>query len=239
MNLKDPIKKLFKIFGLSVSKVKFDIDNRPNAFVEHGVTLIFDIGANCGQFGEFIRNKGFNGRIISFEPLDEAHKKLISKAKSDRLWEVAPKAALGSKISKEKINVSENSVSSSILEMLPEHLNSAVESRYIFTEEISVLTLDNEYLKYMHGEEILGSKIDVQGFEKEVLLGASNFLNQAKVIQIELSLVHLYSGAELYEYFFEFFKQKNYILWNIVPGHSNRKTGQLLQFDAIFVKKQQ
>ena len=44
-----------------------------------------------------IRSQGFKGKIISFEPLTGAHKILKKISKSDDLWEIYPRVAIGCK----------------------------------------------------------------------------------------------------------------------------------------------
>jgi hypothetical protein len=232
MILKKIIQNLFRLFGLKISRYV----HTPNAFVEHGVTLLLDIGANSGQFAKEIRKEGYKQRIVSFEPLSTAHQVLLQKSQSDSFWEIAPRSAIGSEPKNAEINVSNNSYSSSILEMLPAHLKSAPDSRYISREEITVVTLDTEFVKYMRKNDLIGIKIDTQGYEKEVLAGAVKVLLQTKVIQLELSVIPLYSGSEIYDYFFDFFSKNGFKLWGISPEFSNPETGQLLQFNAVFVK---
>src|SRR5580692_7057782 len=76
---------------------------------------VLDVGANIGQYGRMLRGIGYAGPIISFEPLGSAHKKLSAAAGAERSWIVAPRAALGSAKGSIEINVSGNSVSSSVL----------------------------------------------------------------------------------------------------------------------------
>ena len=63
--------------------------NRYNPSSSHGAQLIkvlevgtidmvFDIGANEGQFSKEIREYGYAGKIVSFEPLSSARKKLLA-----------------------------------------------------------------------------------------------------------------------------------------------------------------
>jgi FkbM family methyltransferase len=42
----------------------------------HKVNTIFDIGANEGQFGVLLREIGFEGKIVSFEPLSDARERV-------------------------------------------------------------------------------------------------------------------------------------------------------------------
>jgi hypothetical protein len=54
---------------------------RRTAIVRHErITLVIDVGANVGQYAEALRTGGYDGRIISFEPVTEAHTELEKKA---------------------------------------------------------------------------------------------------------------------------------------------------------------
>ena len=56
-------------------------------FIENrGINLVLDVGANTGQFGRSLRNRGYAGRIISFEPVKEAFTALENAARGDDLW---------------------------------------------------------------------------------------------------------------------------------------------------------
>jgi FkbM family methyltransferase len=86
--------------------------------VQHRIDLLFDVGANTGQFAMQVREQGFAGRIVSFEPLPEAHAGLVRNARGDAKWIVHERVALGAAPGDVRINVAANSVSSSILPML-------------------------------------------------------------------------------------------------------------------------
>ena len=107
------------------------------------VDLVIDVGANIGQYARKLRAAGYAGRIASFEPLTDAHKQLQENAAGDALWTVHSRAALGSDRDCIEINVSANSYSSSTLPIHSAHLNAASESKFIGSEIVDQITLDD------------------------------------------------------------------------------------------------
>jgi hypothetical protein len=57
------------------------------------IDLVLDVGANMGQFASEIRHCGYAGRIVSFEPLSQAHGQLLQSSAGDSLWEAYPRCA--------------------------------------------------------------------------------------------------------------------------------------------------
>ena len=163
------------------------------------------------------RDIGYKGKIISFEPLPDAYEKILKNSKNDPLWTVHKRYALGSCISEMEINISQNSQSSSILQMNHLHSSSAPESTYIGKTKTNVITLDSIFNSYRNNNEKTFLKIDVQGFESEVLKGLSLNLKNIFAVEIELSVVPLYKKQELCNYFFNFFEKNGFTLWSLVP----------------------
>ena len=79
-------------------------------------------------------------------------------------------------------------------------------------------------------------KIDTQGYEENVIIGAKDLINDLKVIQMELSLIELYQGQKLLIEMLEVMRDKGFTLWNLDPAFINPVNGQMLQLDAVFVK---
>lgn len=228
---KQVLKKIFNTFGLELKK----LGSLPPPVLHHEIDVVFDVGANIGQYALLTRAEGFKGRMVSFEPLPDEHKRLSLNASKDALWSVHPRCAIGADIGSTIINISKNSYSSSILPILEAHSSAAPESIYIGEVKTPVITLDSVFDIYRNESEKVFLKIDTQGYESEALSGCLKSLPQVRAVQLELSIVPLYEGQEVYRHFFDFFDSNGFYLWSILPGFANKATGQHLQFDAVFV----
>jgi len=238
--MKKNIKKLFRKLGFEVKR--YNLNTSQVALMErlleyHQIELIFDVGANCGQYASFLRDCGYGGKIVSFEPLSSAYSQLLTLSKKDNLWEIAPRSALGDQEGEITINIAGNSQSSSVLSMLDSHLQAAPESAYYGSEVVQLRRLDTLAKDYVtEGTKSIFLKIDVQGFEKQVIEGAVQILPLVKGIQIEMSLVPLYDQQILFEDMLEFMRKIGYELYTIIPNFADKQTGRLLQMDGIFFK---
>ena len=199
--------------------------------------LIFDVGANTGQYGKKIRKAGYSGTIISFEPISSAYLKLLETSKSDPKWLVHKRSAIGNINGTSEIQVSSNSVSSSLLAMADAHLIAAPESLYETRETVEVETLDKIGPAYMQGHQIIGLKIDVQGYEMEVLRGSREVLSKIDFIQLEMSLTELYKEQVIYFEIDEYLRNFGFTLWGMIPGFRDSRNGRLLQYDGLYVSK--
>jgi FkbM family methyltransferase len=199
------------------------------------IDLVLDVGANVGDYARELRESGYRGRIISFEPRSSAFAKLTGVASTDPLWKTVH-SALGSQETTTKINVSMNAYSSSLLNIMPSHLQAEPEAKYIATEEVQVQTLDSFLPKHLENAKRLYLKIDTQGFERNVIEGARSSLSKILGIQMELSLVPLYEGETLFPEMLQFMTGLGYRLKLVEPGIHEPATGELLQVDAVFFR---
>ena len=233
------IKRCIHYLGFDLrrySPLSSDISQFMAMLKEHKVNLIFDVGANIGQFGKEIRNAGYGGRMVSFEPLTSAHARLLTASNNDPLWDVASQAAIGNEDGEIEIHVSGNSVSSSVLAMLDTHANAAPSSVYVSNEKVPLKRLDTIGLDYIHPDAVLFIKIDTQGYEDRVLQGASKVLARAIGLQLELSFVPLYDGQCLYDEMVAQLQVLGFELWGMTPVFNNPSNGRLLQVDATFFR---
>lgn len=233
------VKKFAASLGVDVRRYRHDNTEAGQLrmlFESYGVTTVFDVGANEGQYAMAVRQAGFSGRIVSFEPLSSAYGILSANAERDGKWIVADRCAIGSENGEARINVAGNSASSSLLSMLDRHASAAPESRYVSTELVPLRTLDSLAHQYLDEKSRPFIKIDTQGYENQVLDGASNFLDRAIGVQLELSTVSLYAGQSLYDQIIGRMTGAGFSIRAIWPGFRDRMTGELLQFDAAFFR---
>ena len=220
---------------------RFSVEQSENArFISmlrtHNVNLIFDVGANAGQFGVLLREIGFDGKIVSFEPLSDARESLQNISRNDPLWQIALQTAIGEENGEIEIQIAGNSQSSSVLDMLDTHVRAAPDSKYIGKEKVALRTLDSIAPDYMDSNSISFIKIDTQGYETQVMNGAKKLMSQIVGLQVEISLVPLYKGQCLFDEMLKKLKNDGFELWSISTVFSDPNTAQLLQVDATFFR---
>jgi len=236
------IKKFRRIFNfLNLEVDKLAPRSNPDlqlvcALKRFHIDLVVDVGANEGQFVSEIRYFGYSGKVVSFEPLFNAYTKLLSASKRDSLWQIHPRCAIGDYDGEVEINISNYSVSSSILDMSETHLRAEPRSYYAAKEKVDIFKLDSVLEPYLQGSKNRFLKIDTQGFEWQVLDGCSQFLSLFEGILCELSFVQLYQSQHLWKDLTKRIEDNGFSLWAIQPGFTDPFDGRTLQVNAIFFR---
>jgi FkbM family methyltransferase len=206
--------------------------------LHNDIDLILDVGANVGQYAKLVRKLGYSGRIVSFEPLSNPYAQLLIAKRDDPLWEIAPRVALGDTDGEIRINIAKNSYISSVLDRLDILAKAEPDSVYVGSEIVQLHRLDSMAAPYINGKtHAIFLKIDVQGFEREVLEGAKNTLSKVKGVLLELSLVPLYRGQVLLREMLDKMDSLGYDLYDIAPVFADETTGRLLQVDGTFFRR--
>lgn len=193
------ILKMRKLWaGLSNPAYRNALRHKVGATIEHESALarfafdtVVDVGANRGQFATFVRATFPQCRVISFEPLDEPASLFEAVFKNDPQVRLI-RGAVAAQQADLEMHVTAQEDSSSffdVSEVQKEAFGSVVVrktvvhcaplSEFVSTEELGKTAL---------------LKIDTQGYELEVLRGATELLSAFKAIYCELSYVELYRG---------------------------------------------
>lgn len=199
------------------------------------IDLVLDVGANNGQYARGLIRNGYQGRIVSFEPLPCALKKLNLNRFAFPRWEVAP-LALGDEDKTTRFNVSGNTQSSSVLPMLPRHVAANPSTAYVESIEVQMNRLDSVIDQYCDASERVFLKLDVQGFEHQVLAGAKAALSRIAGLKMELSFQPLYENALNWIDSIQACEELGYCMHWIEPGFIDPASGEMLQGDATFFR---
>jgi FkbM family methyltransferase len=135
---------------------------------------IFDVGANIGQTANYFLEHFSETEIYCFEPVQSTFQKLTANVKSGRIHLF--NEGLGSNRSIEKIHINDSSASSSLLED---------DGRFFASETVKINTGCN-FCEENKINEIDLLKIDVEGYELQVLSGFESMLKNVKMIYAEV-----------------------------------------------------
>lgn len=161
------------------------------------INCVFDVGANRGQYGRSLRQWGYDGRIISFEPSAADYQYLHQQAAKDPDWQTQ-QIALGANETTAEINVTSDSLFNSFLE--PNEFIKGQGLRVEKKEEVQVRPLDSLFAQSLQGLTHPNPylKLDTQGYDFMVLAGAKESLNKFVALQIELSVKPVYEQMPPY-----------------------------------------
>ncbi len=195
---------------------------------------VIDVGAHTGEFARMIRQMLPEASIISFEPMKLEFQKLQHEMSSVDNFK-AFNYAIGDRQGELEIHRSEYAQSSSLLPMTTLHKEAFPESAGQTTETVAVRRLDDAVSDLELNPEI-AIKIDVQGYEDKVIAGATNTLDKAKAIIIEVSFQELYEGQALFDDIYSMLRQKGFSYMGNLYQLLNPMDGAPLQADALFVR---
>src|SRR5580704_5057621 len=237
--IKANIRKGLRHFGVEV--LRWRPKSIPEAALarmidQHRIDTVLDVGANEGQYALSLRELGYRGRIISFEPLAGAHRRLQQSAAKDPAWIIPPRTAIGNQDGQVPFNLASNGVSSSVLNMLDTHQRAAPDVGYTGTEIVPISRLDRVANEFLGEARNIFLKVDAQGFENQVLQGATELLCRVVGAQLELSLVPLYEGETLFTELVGLMEKKGFSIWGILPGLTDNSSGRLLQTEVVFFR---
>lgn len=201
------------------------------------IDAVCDIGANIGQTRDSLRRAGYRGRIVSFEPGPEAHATLVSRARSDPAWEIAPRMALGARAGEDRLNLAESSDMSGLRPPTADLLAALPGARVQGQAPVTVAPLDSVFDAHFGPTERVFVKIDTQGHERAVLDGSAESLTRIVGLQLELSLLPLYEDEETYLSFLNDLHGWGFAPYMLIETNFSQALARQLQIDALFMRE--
>jgi FkbM family methyltransferase len=203
------------------------------------IDCVFDVGANEGQYAEKLRQIGFRGSIISFEPIPALASLLRRKARRDRGW-VIEEIALDETVRDVKFNVMVDSQFSSL--KIPSHAETDLFRRMnVVAQSINLTTARLSDLFDRYRDQLGFSrpflKMDTQGNDLSVARGASDRLNRFVGLQSELALKQVYQEQASYCEAIDFYKAAGFEFSAFVPNNLGHFP-TLIDIDCIMYNAQ-
>lgn len=205
------------------------------------IDCVLDVGANDGGYRDFLRQHvGYEGAIVSFEPIPKLAEVLRKKSQSDAKWKII-EVALANEDGQREFNIMASSQFSSFL--TPDHSatphliakNNIQETAVvrvaklasIFEEITRSISASNFYLK-----------LDTQGYDLEVLRGAIEILPHIKGMQTELSMLPIYGNMPDYRAVLNEVESLGFCISHMFPV--NHDPGlRAIEFDCVLVRGNQ
>ena len=233
------INKFLSIFGYKLLKKKKSInieDHLAYILSQLNINLVFDVGANIGQFGLLLRKNGYKGTIISFEPCSDSFEKLKKASHNDDNWKIF-KMALGDKKTQKEINIFNASDLNSFNEVSDlGKIRFDDNFKKIKTELIHLSTLNDFFEKNNLNEKRIFLKMDTQGYDLNVFRGANKFYSSILGLMAEIPVQKIYNTNENYHETIEEYESNDFRITGIFPVSHNKKNHTVIEFDCVMVK---
>jgi FkbM family methyltransferase len=198
------------------------------------IGTVLDVGANEGQFIKVARLLFPGASILAFEPnprLMHCLQGLLPKSGMDAVFQIA----CGREAASMPLHLAKFSPATSLLPSssfrIPDFPTVETEE----TIEVKVERLDCVVGRHGVAPKPYLLKIDVQGFELDVLHGALGILPDVAVVVCEVNAVSFYEGQAGFEDIYAFMQRYNFKLVDIGEPIRTRETGEVLYVDVAFL----
>ncbi len=203
----------------------------------HKISLVLDVGANAGQYATAIRNNGYRGPIVSYEPTAGAHAALVQAAGANPDWIVAPRCAVGDAAHDAvSINASAESDMSSLLPMTDQAKQHMPTAALGVEETVPMVTLAGEWPARVSSTDRVFLKVDTQGYEDKVLDGLGGRLDALTGLQLEIGLQAIYEGQKDYLGILNRVTRAGFEAAFVVPGYYSRHYRRMIDFDMVWFR---
>ena len=203
------------------------------------IDCVFDVGANRGQYAtRLLRQVGFRGHVISFEPTPGLAEILRTAAKGWPQWHVE-ECALGTTPGTVHFHQMHEDQFNSLYTPRTDQAG-GIQYMNNVKEAITVemRTLKDVYLKW---KELLGFKrpflkMDTQGNDVEVVRSGAHCIAEFIGLQSELAFSSLYENTPAYAEALNAYGDQGFVLSGMFPNNSGHFP-YLVEMDCVMVNK--
>ena len=206
------------------------------------IDCVLDIGANTGQFAQGLRRNGYQGHILSFEPVPSFVEALEAASADDDKWTVR-QLALGSTDGSVPIHVqktfssflSSSDYGKGRFETLEKNADSE-------TVDVPLRRLDgalDEFLAPVVADGIphprVFLKMDTQGFDLEVFRGLGDRAKDIIGLQSEVALLLIYEGMPRMPEAIATYEAAGFEISGLFPV-TRERDGRVIEYDCAMVR---
>lgn len=240
MNMFEKIQQLFSIVkhpngginyltNSNASISSFKINQSLKEYVKD-LSFVIDVGANIGQYAVAATSFFPNALIYSFEPVPDSFK-ILKELTNNKPNILAFNCALGDESGKLDFYFNEHSHASSALEVSDYQKSNIPKTKNTQKIQVDVYKLDDfKFPKEINSSVLL--KLDVQGFEKKVLEGGTNFLKRVDYLLFETSFIPMYKDEPLFDELHQFVSQYGFEI--LAPVGILKVKNKILQLDFLY-----
>lgn len=212
-------------------------DHLRAVFAAMNINCLLDVGANNGQYGAFLRDIGYTGRIVSFEPVRRNFDELTLRARGDSKW-VCHQLALGEQSGEREMRLTRYSVFDSFL--APNDYSASEfggESDVIGAEKVMVHRLDGIFDDCVAGmdDARVFLKMDTQGYDLKVIEGATGCMDRMLAVQTELSVKPIYENMPAYLDVVPLLNRLGFDVTGLFPVNRDASL-RVIEFDCVAIR---
>lgn len=204
------------------------------------IKTIFDIGANVGNVSLNFLQQFPNATVYSFEPSQKTFNLLQETLNGDSYKDRSRKFKLGfyDKETEALLNITSFNGANSLMDITEEYHAMNPHIQKLESEMIELMRLD-DFIERERIEQIDLVKIDVEGVEKQVLLGGKKtFSNKVDAVLMEISFIRHHRDEGEYIELFKLMHEFGFAPAKIydIAHAENENKWKLAQFDCVFKK---
>lgn len=240
--LKRVIQRAARVVGLHVGRYPpvDSLDYHLQTLLrELEINVVLDVGAHEGEFAGFLRELGYTGEIISFEPVRTSFDTLTKARSADKHWR-GHNLALGAEDGELEMNIYRGSVFNSFLK--PAETGTARFgdiTQLVRVDKVPVRRLEpivNDLLAARPDARIF-LKMDTQGYDLQVVRGAGARIDAIRALQTELAARSTYAGMPSLPEALHELHQLGFELTGMFPVARELDHLRVIEFDCVMCKK--
>lgn len=243
MNIRATIKRAIRHCGFDIVRCPLPEwvalrEHLLDIFSRLGINCVLDVGAHFGEYASFLRRSGYDGWILSFEPISDNFEQLQGRSAKDPLWRTY-QYAFGDEEQSLPINVTRQTGFSSFLKP-----NAFCEMRFggdaqiQRTERVNIKRLDSVFPDILSQFQTprIYLKLDTQGYDLNVVKSLGRHISQIRALQTELSVHSIYFGMMDYLATLQNLAELGFEPTGLFPVTHDQDGVRVIEFDCVLVQ---